>query len=94
MAMLELVRGMRGNGLTVHGFRSTFRDWAADRTSYANHVVEMALAHTVKDAVEKAYRRGDLFEKRARLMAEWADFCQTPVLPAENVVSLRGATHA
>jgi hypothetical protein len=54
----------------------------------------MALAHTVKDAVEKAYRRGDLFEKRARLMAEWADFCQTPVLPAENVVSLRGATHA
>ena len=94
MAMLELVRGMRGNGLTVHGFRSTFRDWAADRTSYANHVVEMALAHTVKDAVEKAYRRGDLFEKRARLMAEWADFCQTPVSPAENVVSLRGATHA
>ena len=78
MAMLELVRGMKGDGLTVHGFRSTFRDWAADRTSYANHVVEMALAHTVKDAVEKAYRRGDLFEKRARLMAEWATYCEGP----------------
>jgi integrase len=94
MAMLELVRGVNGGGLTVHGFRSTFRDWAADRTSYANHVVERALAHTVKDAVEKAYRRGDLFEKRARLMAEWAGFCESPMSPAENVVSLRGTANA
>jgi len=89
MAMLELVRGMKGNGLTVHGFRSTFRDWAADRTSYANHVVEMALAHTVKDAVEKAYRRGDLFEKRARLMDEWASYCTSPEYTADNITPIR-----
>jgi len=89
MAMLELVRGMKGNGLTVHGFRSTFRDWAADRTSYANHVVEMALAHTVKDAVEKAYRRGDLFEKRARLMDEWATYCASPETANDNVRPIR-----
>ena len=55
----------------MHGFRSTFRDWAAERTNYPNHVVEMALAHAVGDKVEAAYRRGDLFDKRRRLMAEW-----------------------
>ena len=80
---------MKGNGLTVHGFRSTFRDWAADRTSYANHVVEMAMAHTVKDAVEKAYRRGDLFEKRARLMAEWATYCEGPASVTDNITPIR-----
>jgi integrase len=90
MAMLELVRGMKGDGLTVHGFRSTLRDWAADRTSYANHVVEMALAHTLKDAVEKAYRRGDLFEKRARLMAEWATYCEGPASASGNITPMRG----
>jgi integrase len=74
MAMLELLKGMR-RGLTVHGFRSTFRDWAAESTSYPNHVMEMALAHTVGNAVEAAYRRGDLFEKRRRLMGEWARYC-------------------
>jgi integrase len=62
-------------GLTVHGFRSTFRDWAAEATSYPNHVVEMALAHSVGNAVEAAYRRGDLFDKMAALMDEWARFC-------------------
>jgi integrase len=60
---------------TVHGFRSTFRDWAAETTHYPNHVVEMALAHAIPSAVEKSYRRGDLFEKRARLMADWAAYC-------------------
>jgi integrase len=74
MAMLELLRGMRP-GSTVHGFRSSFRDWAAERTSYPNHVAEAALAHTISDKVEKAYRRGDLFEKRRRLMDNWAEFC-------------------
>ncbi|WP_233850434.1 tyrosine-type recombinase/integrase [Paraburkholderia sp. HD33-4] len=58
-----------------HGFRSTFRDWAAERTSYASEVVEMALAHAIGNKVEAAYRRGDLFEKRRRLMNEWARFC-------------------
>jgi integrase len=63
MAMLELMRGLRP-GYVPHGFRSTFRDWAAETTNYQNHIVEMALAHVVGDKVEAAYRRGDLFEKR------------------------------
>ena len=58
-----------------HGFRSTFRDWCAERTNYARDVAEMALAHAIGDRVEAAYRRGDLFDKRTRLMAEWAAFC-------------------
>lgn len=91
MAMLELLRGMEGKGATVHGFRSTFRDWAAERTGHHNHVVEMALAHTVGDKVEAAYRRGDLFTKRARLMSDWAEFCASPVGSGVNVVPLRVA---
>jgi integrase len=94
MAMLELLRGMRP-GHTVHGFRSTFRDWAAERTNYPNHVVEMALAHTVADKVEAAYRRGELLEKRRRLMAAWTDYCMRPVTaPAGNVVELREGARA
>ncbi len=72
-AMLEMLRGMR-KGVTVHGFRSSFRDWAAEVTSHPNHVVEMALAHVVENKVEAAYRRGDLFEKRRRLMKDWEGF--------------------
>jgi integrase len=60
---------------TVHGFRSTFRDWTAECTNYPNHVVEMALAHKIKNKVEAAYRRGDLFTKRRLLMAAWASYC-------------------
>jgi integrase len=60
--------------LTVHGFRSTFRDWAAESTAYPNEVVEMALAHTVSNKVEAAYRRGDLFEKRRALMEDWGKY--------------------
>jgi integrase len=89
MAMLELLRGMRP-GTTVHGFRSSFRDWAAERTSYPNHVAEAALAHTIGDKVEKAYRRGDLFEKRRRLMEAWAEYCAKPTSRGK-VVTLRGA---
>lgn len=73
MAMLELLRGMRP-GLTVHGFRSTFRDWAAETTSFPADVVEMALAHTIPNQVEAAYRRGDLLSKRDELMKEWAAY--------------------
>ena len=62
-------------GVTVHGFRSTFRDWAAETTNFPNHVVEMALARAVSDTVEAAYRRGDLFEKHRRLMEVWANYC-------------------
>jgi integrase len=92
MAMLELLHGMRP-GLTVHGFRSTFRDWCAEKTNYQNHIVEMALAHTIGDAVEKAYRRGDLFDKRRRLMADWARYCSTAKSGADalRVVALRSA---
>ena len=71
MAMLELIRGMRP-GLTVHGFRSSFRDWAAECTSFPAEVVEMALAHTIQNQVEAAYRRGDLLDKRRELMRAWA----------------------
>lgn len=71
MAMLELIRGMRP-GLTVHGFRSSFRDWAAECTDFPAEVVEMALAHTIQNQVEAAYRRGDLLDKRRELMRAWA----------------------
>ena len=67
-----------GLSVTVHGFRSTFRDWAAERTDFPSEVVEMALAHTVGDKTEAAYRRGDLFDKRRALMDEWAEFCEAP----------------
>ena len=74
----------------VHGFRSTFRDWAAEKTAYPNEMLEMALAHTISDTTEAAYRRGDLMEKRRRLMADWAEFCGT-VKPAasDNVRAIR-----
>lgn len=74
-ATLGAVLKRLGVPVTAHGFRSTFRDWCAESTSYPQHVAEMALAHTIGDKVEAAYRRGDLFEKRVRLMAEWADWC-------------------
>jgi integrase len=93
MSMLELIRGMRGRGATVHGFRSTFRDWAAEQTSYPHELCEIALAHAVSNKVEAAYRRGDMMEKRRRLMADWAAYCErTPAKSKANVVvSLREA---
>jgi integrase len=91
-SMLELLRRMDHSNITVHGFRSSFRDWAAERTSYPNHVAEAALAHAVADKVEKAYRRTDLFEKRRRLMADWATWCSRPV-PVEfgKIIALQKA---
>lgn len=79
-------------GLTVvpHGFRSTFRDLAAERTNYPRDVAEMALAHAIGDKVEAAYRRGDLFEKRRRMMADWAKFCATLSGKNGEVASLHG----
>lgn len=79
MAMLKVLARMGHDNVTVHGFRSTFRDWAAERTNFPNHVVEMALAHVVADKVEAAYRRGELFEKRRRLMDAWASYAGSPV---------------
>lgn len=85
MAFLMLLRRMKRINLTGHGFRSTFRDWAAERTAYPAEAAEMALAHVVGDKVEAAYRRGDLFEKRIRLMQDWADFCGSPPATAQVV---------
>ena len=73
--MLMLLRRMGRGDLTVHGFRSTFRDWTAEETHTPNHVAEAALAHTVESKVEAAYRRSDLFGKRRQLMELWAAFC-------------------
>src|SRR6516225_3317486 len=75
MAFLDVLRKLGRDDVTVHDFRSSFRDWAAETTAYPNHVVEMALAHTIPSAVEASYRRGDLFEKRRELMAAWANYC-------------------
>jgi Phage integrase family/Nucleotidyl transferase AbiEii toxin, Type IV TA system len=88
MAMLEKLRGMR-SGLTVHGFRSTFRDWAGDRTNYPRDVIEAALAHAIEDETEAAYRRKTAIEKRRRLMADWARYCAQASRPrAEKVVPI------
>ena len=89
-SMLALLRDMRGTDGTVHGFRSSFRDWAAEQTSYPNELCEIALAHAVSDKVEAAYRRGDMMEKRRRLMADWADYCEGAPAVADNVTPIRG----
>ena len=74
MAMLCLLRRVKP-GLTVHGFRSTFRDWVSEETSHSSDVAEMALAHTIKNKVESSYRRGNLFGKRKILMQDWQNYC-------------------
>lgn len=89
MALLMLLRRMGYGDITAHGFRSAFRDWAAERTTFPREVAEMALAHTIPDAVEAAYRRGDLFEKRRKLMDAWAAYCaKTETDGANKVVSI------
>lgn len=82
MSLTAVLRRMNLD-VTQHGFRSTFRDWSAEATNYPREVAEMALAHTIGDKVEAAYRRGDLFEKRRAMMDEWATYCdQADVTPA------------
>lgn len=88
MAMAMLLRRMKQN-CTVHGFRSTFRDWAAESTGYAHEVCEMALAHVIGNKSEAAYRRGDMFEKRRRLMNEWAAFCTSDGAAGATVTPIR-----
>jgi integrase len=88
MAMLELMRGIRP-GYVPHGLRSSFKDWCSETTNYPNEVSEAALWHAVADKVEAAYRRGELFEKRRRLMADWARYCSKPSTAAPNIFSLR-----
>jgi integrase len=85
----------QGRAVVPHGFRSTFRMWAAEVTNYPRDVAEHALAHRLPDAVEAAYQRGTLFGKRCKMMAEWANYCDKP-LPAktDNVVPMKGKTAA
>ncbi len=89
MNMLNLV-GRMGIDVTVHGFRSSFRDWAAERTGFSHEVCEMALAHTIANEAEAAYRRGDLIEKRRKLMEAWAEFVAAPYADGA-VISLKAA---
>ena len=90
MAFLMLLRRMERADLTAHGFRSTFRTWAAERTGFQREVIQAALAHTMESKVEVAYQRGDLFEKRRRLMTAWGDFCASSKQQThDNVASLR-----
>jgi integrase len=90
MAFLMLLRRMDRGDLTAHGFRATFKTWTSERTSFQNEIVEAALAHVVGSKVEQAYRRGDMFEKRRRLMQQWATFCTTSPAqePQSNVAAL------
>jgi len=91
MSLTAVLRRMGRGDLTAHGFRSTFKDWAAESTAYPAELSEMALAHTIGSKVEAAYRRGDLFEKRRRLMADWGQFCSTPGMGQGAVIlTLRG----
>jgi integrase len=93
MAMLMLLDDLDRGDVTVHGFRSTFKDWARDRTRFDNYVVEAALAHASGDKVEAAYARSDVLEKRRKLMDAWAEFCSKPVqFDGKVVVPLRGGS--
>lgn len=85
MSLLALLKRMKRPDLTVHGFRSTFTDWASERTNHSREVVEMSLAHAIESKVEAAYRRGDLFEKRAKIMADWAAYAAAPQTSAKVV---------
>ena len=87
MAMLQLLKGMNGGGLTVHGFRSTFKDWSRERSTFAREIVEAALAHVIGDKTEAAYVRGDALAKRGRLMEAWAKFAATPAPKAAATVT-------
>jgi integrase len=91
-ALRVVLRRMHRSDITVHGFRSCFRDWAAETTTYQREVVEAAPAHTIDSKVEAAYRRGNLLEKRRRLMSDWAAFCGRVVPVGDTtVVAFAGA---
>ena len=87
MALEMVLRRMKIEDVTVHGFRSAFRDWAAECTNFTNEVCEAALAHVIENKAEAAYRRGDLFDKRRKLMEAWAVYCAAP--KAGKVVAFR-----
>ena len=92
MAFLMLLRRMGRADLTAHGFRATFKTWASERTSFQNEIIEASLAHVTGGKVEQAYMRGDLFEKRRRLMQQWATYCTADPTAEQRgkVTALRG----
>jgi len=95
MALLMLLERMARADLTAHGFRSSFRDWAAEVTDFPSELAEVALAHRVGDDTMRAYQRGDLLEKRRRLMVAWAGYCNTPpVERGANVTTMQAAAGA
>jgi len=93
MTLTAVMRRM-GRTEVPHGFRSTFRDWAAERTSYPSDMAEMALAHTISSAVEASYRRGDMVEKRRRMMEDWASFCGIQSNSSSEVIGIRNISSA
>ncbi len=92
MSMTAVLRRMGHGDLTAHGFRSSFRDWAAESTAYPAEMAEMALAHSIGNKVEAAYRRGNLFDKRVRMMRDWAKHCATVPKASADVVPMRRAS--
>jgi integrase len=98
MAMLMLLERMKRDDLTTHGFRSTFRDWAAECTAFPNEVAEMALAHAIRNKTESAYRRGDLLDKRRELMQAWADYIDQQsganVIPLHDDATVASSTRS
>jgi integrase len=91
MAMAAVLRRMGREDITVHGFRSTFRTWASECTAFPHDVCEAALAHTISDAVVRAYKRTDFFDKRRKLMDAWSKFCTTEPKATADVVPIRRA---
>jgi integrase len=94
MAMLTLLMRMKRRDITPHGFRSTFRDWCAEQTSYPRELAEAALAHVLENKTEAAYQRGDLLEKRARLMESWAEYCNSAPQVSAKVTPIGGRSRA
>jgi integrase len=91
--MTQVLRRMGRTDVSVHGFRSTFRDWAAEQTNFPREVAELALAHRVGDKTELAYRRGDGLRKRYALAEAWSRYCATPPATGATVVAMhRGAS--
>jgi integrase len=86
-------RDKNGDTITVHGFRSTFKDWARETTAFQNEIVEAALAHVIGDKTEAAYVRSDVLEKRAKLMEAWAKYCATPRVKSAKILNMRGAAN-
>lgn len=93
MVFLMLLRRMKLGQLTAHGFRATFKTWATERTNFPREVIEAALAHVAGDKIEAAYQRGDVFDKRLRLMTAWADYCGTEPSTEANIVSMLSKSH-